>query len=428
MKIRWAAGADQSGSGVEINAEVWKFADFADPGGWPGILIGQGGARWIASRRMSKRVYVVAGELSGDAHGAGLLRSLREMVPTLEIYGAGGPEMAEVAGPGLRDWVEDAAVMGIWEVLKRYGWFKQRFEEMVADLQKIQPDVLLLIDYPGFNLRFAEAVKRECPATRIIYYISPKVWAWNKRRIPVMARLLDEVLCLFPFEPPIFANVGLKATFVGNPLVDELEEKRIANILRDERLVGLFPGSREREIARLFPMMIDTAKRLNAWDGTLKFEVPAASAKLAGQIHGLIDAAGAGDLIAVTTGGSHSLMQRACCAVIASGTATLEAAYYGLPYCLVYRLAPLSYAMAKLLVKIELIGLVNILAGELVVEELIQAKAEPVAVARSLKGFLESPAKREALQVRLAETSKKLGGQGAHERAARTVAGWLEAR
>ena len=310
--------------------------------------------------------------------------------------------------------------------MKRYGWFKQRFGEMLAELKKFQPDVLLLIDYPGFNLRFAEAVKRECPATRIVYYISPKVWAWNKRRIPVMAKLLDEVLCLFPFEPPLFENAGLKSTFVGNPLVDELEAKRLANVHRDELLVGLFPGSREREIARLFPMMIATAQRLETWNSGLKFEVPAASAKLAGQIHGLLEQAAAGDLITVTIGGSHSLMQRACCAVIASGTATLEAAYYGLPYCLVYRLAPLSYLMAKLLVKIELIGLVNILAGEGVVEELIQAKAEPVAVARSLKDFLESPAKREALQARLAETSAKLGGKGAHERAARAVAGWLE--
>ncbi len=372
---------------------------------------------------MSKRVYVVAGELSGDAHGAGLLRSLVEMVPDLEIHGAGGPEMAEMAGPGLRDWVEDAAVMGVWEVLKRYGWFKQRFAEMLAELKKFQPDLLLLIDYPGFNLRFAEAVKRECPQTRIVYYISPKVWAWNKRRIPVMARVLDEVLCLFPFEPPIFQAAGLKSTFVGNPLVDELEEKRLPAAHREERLVGLFPGSREREIARLFPMMIATAQRLKSSDAGLKFEVPAASAKLAAQIRGLM--AEAGDLITVTTGGSHSLMQRACCAVIASGTATLEAAYYGLPYCLVYRVAPLTYVLGKMLVKIEHIGLVNILAEEGVVEELIQARAEPVAVARSLGGFLESPAKRETLQARLAETSAKLGGKGAHQRAARAVAEWL---
>ena len=392
-------------------------------GGW--IFNGQSRAACLSCRRMPKRVYVVAGELSGDAHGAGLLRSLVEMVPDIEIHGAGGPEMVEIAGPGLRDWVEHAAVMGVWEVLKRYGWFKQRFAEMLAEVKIFQPDLLLLIDYPGFNLRFAEAVKRECPQTRIVYYISPKVWAWNKRRIPVMARVLDEVLCLFPFEPPIFQDAGLKSTFVGNPLVDELEEKRLPDAHRDERLVGLFPGSREREVARLFPMMVETAKRLNSSDAALKFEVPAASAKLAAQIRGLLAEAGAGDLITVTTGGSHSLMQRACCAVIASGTATLEAAYYGLPYCLVYRVAPLTYVLGKMLVKIEHIGLVNILAEEGVVEELIQARAEPVAVARILNGFLESPAKREALQARLAETSAMLGGKGAHARAARAVADWL---
>ncbi|RYD32207.1 MAG: lipid-A-disaccharide synthase, partial [Verrucomicrobiaceae bacterium] len=327
---------------------------------------------------MPNRVYVVVGELSGDAHGAGLLRSLEEMVPEVEVRGVGGPEMAEVTRGGVRDWVEDSAVMGVWEVLKRYGWFKQRFAEMLAELKEFRPDVLLLVDYPGFNLRFAEAVRREVPDTRIVYYISPKVWAWNKRRIPVMARLLDEMLCLFPFEVPIFEKAGLKTTFVGNPLVDELEEKRLPGISRDERLVGLFPGSREREVARLFPMMIDSAKRLKAWRSDLKFEVPAASGKLAGQIRELLAAAEAEGLVTVTSGGSHSLMQRACCAVIASGTATLEAGYYGLPYCLVYRTAPLTYVLARLLVKIRFIGLVNILAERGVVEELIQGRAEPV--------------------------------------------------
>ncbi|MFZ9938202.1 MAG: lipid-A-disaccharide synthase [Luteolibacter sp.] len=374
---------------------------------------------------MSKRLYVVAGELSGDAHGAGLLRALKPMVPALEIHGAGGPQMADAAGPGLRDWVEDAAVMGVWEVLKRYGWFKQRFAEMLAELKEFRPDVLVLVDYPGFNLRFAEAVRRECPETRLVYYISPQVWAWHKGRIPKMARLLDEMLCLFPFEQPIFANAGLKTTFVGHPLVDELEEQRLADARRDESLVGLFPGSREREVARLFPMMIETAKRLQSWRAELKFEVPAASPKLAAQIRALRDEAGAAGWIEVGTGSSHSLMQRACCGVIASGTATLEAAFYGLPYCLVYRVAPLTYVLGKLLVKIKHIGLVNILAGEEVVREFIQGEANPHAVTTELRGLLEDPGKRGALAAKLLETAAMLGDSGTHERAARAVAGWL---
>jgi lipid-A-disaccharide synthase len=296
---------------------------------------------------------------------------------------------------------------------------------MLEELKVFRPDVLVLIDYPGFNLRFAEAVKRECPETRLVYYISPQVWAWHKGRIPKMARMLDEMLCLFPFEQPLFQNAGLKTTFVGHPLVDELEEKRLSVAQRDELLVGLFPGSREREVARLFPMMIETAKLLRAWRGDLKFEVPAASVKLAAQIRCLLVETGADEWITVNSGESHSLMQRACCAVIASGTATLEAAYYGLPYCLVYRVAPLTYAAARLLVKIKHIGIVNILAGEEVVREFIQAEAEPIAVSRTLRTFLESPEERAALQTRLAETSGKLGGSGAHTRAATAVAAWL---
>ncbi|MGD7653624.1 MAG: lipid-A-disaccharide synthase [Verrucomicrobiales bacterium] len=375
---------------------------------------------------MSKRLYVVAGELSGDAHGAGLLRALKGMVPAVEIHGAGGPKMAEVAGHGLNDWVADAAVMGVVEVLKRYGYFKERFHTMLGELKEFRPDVLLLIDYPGFNLRFAEAVKRECPETRIVYYISPQVWAWNKRRIPKMVRLLDEMLCLLPFEPEIFTKAGLKASFVGHPLVDELSAERLPEGARRENLVGLFPGSREREVARLFPMMVETAKRLHEWRGDLEFEVPAASPELAGQIRGLLEDAGAGDLVKLETGSSHSLMQRACCAVIASGTATLEAAFYGLPYCLVYRLAPVTYAIGRMVVKIKFIGLVNILANRKVVEEMVQDAAEPVAVADCLRGYLESPAKRDALRAELSEVTAMLGGEGAHARAAEAVAKWLK--
>lgn len=374
---------------------------------------------------MSKRLYVVAGELSGDAHGEGLLRALKPMVPALEIRGAGGPGMAAVAGPGLTDWVEDAAVMGVWEVLKRYGWFRERFHQMLDDLREFRPDVLVLIDYPGFNLRFAKAVRAACPETRIIYYISPQVWAWNKGRIPKMVELLDEMLCLFPFEEPIFRSAGLRTSFVGHPLVDELEAKRIPDAKRDDLLVGLFPGSREREVARLFPMMIETARRLRDWRKELVFEVPAASHKIASQIRRLLDKAGASEWIGVHVGSSPSLMQRACCGVIASGTATLEAAYYGLPYCLVYRVAPLTYVLGRMLVKIRFIGIVNILADRKVVEEFIQADADPGEVSRVLRGFLESPEKRDKLRAELAETAAMLGGEGAHHRAAAAVAVWL---
>ncbi|MFD0896112.1 lipid-A-disaccharide synthase [Luteolibacter ambystomatis] len=374
---------------------------------------------------MAGRVYVVAGELSGDAHGAGLLRALHHLHPAVEVSGAGGPEMAAVGGEKVRDWVEDAAVVGVWEVLKHYSWFKARFDEMLAEAREFRPDVLLLIDYPGFNLRFAEAVKKELPETRIVYYISPQVWAWNKGRIPKMVRLIDEMLCLFPFEQPLFENAGLKTTFVGHPLVDELEERRIPGVTPDESLVGLFPGSRNREVSRLFPMMLETARSMHARRPGLRFEAPAASPKLAASMRALVESTGTGGYVTVTDGGSNELMQRAVCGVIASGTATLEAAYFGLPYCLVYKVAWPTYILGSLLVKLEFIGLVNILAGEEVVEELIQADAEPAAVERSLGRFLDDPVFRKHVQSGLAATAAKLGGPGAHERAAEAVDRWL---
>ena len=370
---------------------------------------------------MARYLYVVAGEHSGDAHGAGLLESLAKDVEDLKVRGVGGAQMSELTGGGVRDWVEDAAVMGIWEVLKRYGWFRKQFHAMLQEVREMKPEVLLLIDYPGFNLRFAKAVRMALPDIRIVYYVSPQVWAWNKKRIPLMGKLLDQMICLFPFEVDLYQKVGLKSDFVGHPLVDELEEKR-ENVHRDELLVGLFPGSREREVARLLPMMLETAKRLREKRPDLRFEVPAASEKLAVQIHNLIDEAEVDDWVEVSVGHSHSLMQRACCGVLASGTATLEAAYYGLPYCLVYKVAPLTYFIAKLVVKIEFIGIVNILAKKKVVEEFIQGDASPEKVSDCLWGLLDDAAKREALQVQLAETTQLLGEPGSHARVAGLVA------
>ena len=374
---------------------------------------------------MAQALYVIAGELSGDAHGAGMLRALAALHPDLEIHGAGGPEMHELSGGKVRDWVEDAAVMGFWEVLKRYHWFKARFDEMLAEAVALRPQALVLVDYPGFNLRFAAAIRKALPETHIIYYISPQVWAWNKGRLPKMARILDEMLCLFPFEQAIFEGAGLKTTFVGHPLVDELEARR-TEISRDEKLVALLPGSREREIARLFPMMLESAHRLHQKHPQVRFAACGASPKLTTRMREMSAAAGMADLVRIEEGGAHTLMQQAACGVVASGTATLEAAYFGLPYCLVYKVAWPTYLAARLLVTIEHIGLINILAGTRVVEEFIQGEAEAPQVERSLSRFLEDAAHREATRRQVLATAAKLGATGAHERAANAVARWLQ--
>jgi lipid-A-disaccharide synthase len=373
---------------------------------------------------MAQTLYVIAGEVSGDVHGAGMLRALAAMQPELEIHGAGGPEMRAASGGRVRDWVEDAAVMGLWEVLKRYGWFKQRFDEMLAEVRALRPKLLVLIDYPGFNLRFAAAVREALPETRIIYYISPQVWAWNKGRLPKMARILDEMLCLFPFERKIFEDAGLKTTFVGHPLVDELEAERGSDA-REEQLVALLPGSREREVARLFPMMLEAARRLGVDRPEARFEACGASPKLSAKMRGMVKAARMDGRVRVSDGGAHGLMQRAACGVVASGTATLEAAYFGLPYCLVYKVAWPTYLIARMVVKIEHIGLINILAGTRVVEEFIQSEADPLRVEQVLARFLHDDAYREEVRRQLLATAAKLGGPGAHLRAASAISGWL---
>ena len=371
---------------------------------------------------MNQSIYIVAGEVSGDTHGAHLMQALHDQTPGLVFYGAGGPAMRKVGGEGLTDWVEDAAVMGIWEVLKHYQWFKKRFYEMLEDLLRVKPAVLVLIDYPGFNLRFASAVRERLPDTKIVYYISPQVWAWNKGRIPKMAETLDLMLCIFPFEKEIFESAGLRTEFVGHPLVDELQEKR-EDVERDGSLIGLFPGSREREVDRLFPLMVETARRMYSHHPEWKYEAAAASPKLEVHMQKIIDAGKLPDdgMITLNSGTSHSLMQRATCGVVASGTATLEAAALGLPYCLVYKLAWPTWIMGKMLVKLKLIGLVNILAGEKVVEELVQSDADPGNLEDILQGLMTDDDAREALRTKLLATASKLGAPGAHVRAATEI-------
>lgn len=367
-------------------------------------------------------IYLIAGEVSGDTHGAELMHALKDAIPAVQLLGTGGPDMRAASGDKVRDWVEDAAVMGIWEVLKHYRWFKKQFDRMLAEIIEAKPTALVLIDYPGFNLRMAKAVREALPATKIIYYISPQVWAWNKGRIPKMAEVLDQMICIFPFEKPIFEEAGLPTQFVGHPIVDELAALKITTE-RDPELVGLFPGSREREVARLFPTMLEAARRMHTEQPSLHFQAPAASEKLAAKMHLLLEKAKLpANLITISQGDSQALMQRAACGVIASGTATLEAAYYRLPYCLVYSIAWPTYFIGKMLVKIDYIGLVNILAGKQVIEEFIQGDADPCHIQQSLERFLSNPAHTHKVQSELAETADKLGSPGCHARAAQCIA------
>jgi len=370
---------------------------------------------------MSRTVYVVAGEVSGDTHGAELMEALGSLLGEVEFRGLGGPKMGEVEGAEITDWVDDAAVMGYLEVLKRYSWFKERLEKAVEDVCQWQPEVLLLVDYPGFNLRLAKRVRERCPATRVVHYVAPQVWAWNQKRIPEIVKTHDLMLCLFPFEVPVFEEAGLKAVCAGHPLIDELEEKRI-DVARDSSLVGLFPGSRFREVTRLFPLMLEVAGDLHGKGYQVTFITAAASGKVEGVMRAELERSGLPEgLVTIQLGGSQELMQRVGCGTVASGTATLEAAYYGMPYCLVYGVAWATYLLARQVIKVPHIGLINILAGRELAPEFIQNDANVYEVSHWLETMLRDDEVRRAHGESLREAASRLGETGVHLRAASAI-------
>lgn len=370
---------------------------------------------------MSQSVYLVAGEISGDIHGAELMAGLRKELEEVTFHGLGGPEMLLEGGSGIEDWVDDAAVMGFVEVLKRYSWFKKRLDDTVATVLKLEPDVLLLIDYQEFNHRLARRIKSKLPETKIVQYVAPQVWAWNQRRIPKVSAALDLMICLFPFETKFFTDAGLNAVSVGHPLVDELEEKRL-EVQRDGMHVGLFPGSREREVSKLFPLMIEVALNLGERFPEVKFSTAAASLKVERLMNNLLEKHQVpADLITVQSGESAKLMQEVGCGVIASGTATLEAAYYGMPFCLVYEVAWGTYLVAMHVLKSRFIGLVNILSGKELAPEFLQADANVYEISLWLGQMLSDEDARLEQGRIMRKAASQLGEPGMHERAAAEI-------
>jgi lipid-A-disaccharide synthase len=362
-------------------------------------------------------IYFVAGEVSADNHGAALMRSLRVLDPELKFIGRGGPQMRQVAGAQFRNWIGDAAVLGLWEVLRKYGYFREQFHQTLNEIQESKPDAVVLIDYPGFNLRLARALRRQSQRHKTIYYISPQVWAWNRGRIKRMAHFIDLVLCIFPFETDLYAASGLRAVFVGHPMIERLETQKI-DTHRDQNLIGLFPGSRSREVRKIFPVMIEAARRLLQFNPTLRFQVAAASEELGREISEQLADRHA---IEITVGQTATIMQRAFVGMVASGSATLEAAYFGMPFVLIYKVAWPTYVAARLVVNVDFLGMPNLLAGKEVVPEFIQHEANPGAIVKAVRLLMEDSPARDRMISDFDASTSKLGGTDASERAAQAI-------
>ena len=368
-------------------------------------------------------IYFVAGEASADNHGAALMRALRDADANLRFIGRGGPQMKAVAGADFQNWIDKSGVLGLWEVIKHYGYFRKQFHQALREIAESKPTAVVLIDYPGFNLRLAQALSKQSPSQKIIYYISPQVWAWNRGRIKKMARWLDLMLCIFPFEADLYNESGLRTIFVGHPMIERLRARQpssdsgSASIQRDSNLVGLFPGSRSREIRKIFPILIETAHQLQRSKPNLRFEVAAASEELAqemelrGRTHGF----------KIKIGETAEIMQRAAAGIVASGSATLEAAYFRMPFALIYKVAWPTYFAGRLLVKVKYLGMPNVLADKQIVPEFIQHRARPRDLAKAIAHLLDDPTARAQMISEFDKISTQLGESGASERAAKAI-------
>lgn len=360
------------------------------------------------------RIFLVAGESSGDIHGANLIRALHDQDPSVVCEGLGGQRMAQ-AGMRLRYDLAGRAIMGFAEVVRSFPMIRRLFYETVDYLKQSRPDVLVLIDYPGFNIRLAGEAKRL--GIPVVYYIAPQVWAWKPRRIHVLAERVTKVLVIFPFEERLYKEAGVDCTYVGHPLLDHLTSMPVQKPLTDKWLIALLPGSREQEIRRIAPVMFDVARKLRTCYPEIEWVVPCVDIEREHQVKSL-----AGDLpLRTTVGNSYEILASARFCLVASGTATLEAAFFGVPMIILYRVATISYLLARLLVRIEHIGMVNIIAGRGIIPEFIQHYATPEKVSPVARELIEDSDRRRQMLQDLEEVKRKLGTPGASQKAAQEI-------
>lgn len=370
----------------------------------------------------SRRALIVTGEASGDLHGAKLIQAAGQIDPELKFFGVGGRRMAE-AGCEILVPADQLAVMGVVEVVARFAVIRQAFRTLVKELRaERRPDLVILIDYPGFNLRLAKEAKEA--GVPVLYFISPKVWAWRRGRIHTIAQRVDKLAVIFPFEPEIYHGLGLDVEYVGNPLLDEQGSAgdRRTYLLRHgldpaRPVVGLFPGSRNNELKYIFATLIASAQLLRQARPDLQFLLPVAPSLSAQDLRRRL--AGAGLAVVLVEDNIYDTAA-ACDAVISvSGTVTLQIALAGTPMVIIYKAAPLTYAIGKRLVKVEHFGLPNIVAGQGIVRELLQEAANPEAISTEILRLLQDADYNRKQRNALELLRQRMGAPGCSARVAR---------
>lgn len=375
-----------------------------------------------------QKVMIVAGEASGDLYGARLAACLLQSRPDWDIYGAGGSKMKAA---GVRTLVnsEEMAVVGISEVIAHFPVIWKAFHRLTSEFKTSPPDLLVLIDYPDFNLRLAKkAAQHGIP---VFYYISPQVWAWRAGRVKAITRLVKRMLVLFPFEVDIYRKSGLDCHFVGHPLLDEVlppvgrdEAMQRLEIAESSSTVALLPGSRKREVEELLPRMLGAGKLLKERFPAMQFVLPVASTIDPGRVQAIV--AESGLPVKVVREQVNEALAVSDAAVVASGTATLQTALMGRAMVIVYMVSPFTYLIGRLLIKLDSIGLANLVAGKKVAPELIQHEVTPERIAREVAGILEDTGRRGLMEQELIAVRQKLGGGGASQRVAGHIMEFLE--
>ena len=364
---------------------------------------------------------IVAGEASGDMYGAMLANELRKLDQDVAFIGMGGAGMRAAGVETIID-ANDMAVVGLVEVLSHFPVIANAFNTLKRIIKTAPPSLLILIDYPDFNLRLA-AVAKAC-GVKVLYYISPQVWAWRAGRVKKIARIVDHMAVLFPFEVPYYEKERVPVTFVGHPLLDMVrptmsraEAMSSFGLDSGKRTVGLFPGSRRSEIKGLFPVILESAKLLRKSFPDLQFILPLASSLKHADIAPELEKSGL--QVLVVQNRNYDVMQVCDAIITVSGTVTMEmVALIGVPMVIIYRVSPLTYAVGKRLIKVDHIGICNIVAGERMVKELIQQDAEPEKIAAEICAILSNSDYAAAITAKLGTIEHKLGSGGCSRRVA----------
>ncbi len=369
-----------------------------------------------------QKILIVAGEESGDMRAAPLVRAIKHYAPGTQFIGIAGDRCRQEGVDTFTD-IRDLAVIGFVEVIKNFSRLKKVFDLTVQKAREEKPDLAILVDYPGFNLRLAAELKKL--NIKVVYYVSPQVWAWKASRVKIIKKVVDRMMVLFPFEKDFYAKHQYTADFVGHPLLDEVHASKDAASFKASlgldpkyTVIGLLPGSRKNEIAHLLPIMYAAANILKKENPRLQFvllQAKTISDELLAKY-----AQKAPVSLKITKEYYNGLNITDFC-IVASGTATLETGIMGKPMAVVYKTAWLTSVIVRIVIRIKDVSLVNIVAGKKIVEELIQENATPARIVKAMRGLINDQAKTQTMRKELSALRAKLGNPGASQRAAKVV-------